>query len=94
MLVLVAYDISENKSRNNLIKRLRYFGLYRIQKSLFAGNLTIRERFNLIDDLEIFLSSERDNVMVFPVCESCKDSYAQFSEVPITLPEDFDFKII
>lgn len=32
MMVIVMYDISEDAPRNNLIKRLRYYGLRRIQK--------------------------------------------------------------
>ena len=42
MLTVVVYDISENTSRNNLIKRLQYFGLKRIQKSVFIGYLKLK----------------------------------------------------
>ena len=94
MLIFVAYDISENKSRNDLIKRLRHFGLYRIQKSLFAGNLTLDERFDLNKDMDMYLSSEKDNIMVISICEACKTSFIQFSETPISLPEKKDFKFV
>jgi CRISPR-associated protein Cas2 len=94
MLVFVAYDISENKSRNNLIKRLRHFGLHRIQKSLFAGNLSLDDRFDLNEDIDMYLSSEKDSIIITPVCESCKDSITQFSDMPISLPEKEDFKFI
>ena len=47
MMVIVMYDISEDAPRNNLIKRLRYYGLRRIQKSVFCGLLEIEERFEL-----------------------------------------------
>ncbi len=36
-IYLVAYDISNNKLRNRTVKRLKQTGLYRIQKSVFAG---------------------------------------------------------
>ena len=94
MLVFVAYDISEDKSRNDLIKRLRHFGLHRVQKSLFAGILTLEERFDLIDDIEIYLSSDKDNIIVMPICESCKENITQFSDMPIFLPEEKDFEFL
>ena len=94
MLVFVAYDISENKSRNGLIKKLQHFGLHRIQKSLFAGDLNLEERFDLNEDLDMYLSSEKDSIIVIPVCESCKSSIIQFSDMPVTLPEEKDFEFI
>ena len=94
MLVFVAYDISENKSRNNLIKRLMHFGLYRIQKSLFAGNLNLNDRFNLNEDMHMYLSSKNDNIIIIPVCKSCKEFITQFSDISISLPEKKDFEFV
>ena len=74
MLTVVVYDISENTSRNNLIKRLQYFGLKRIQKSVFIGYLELKERLDLVDDLDTFLSKESDSIIIFPLCENCKKS--------------------
>ena len=94
MLTLVAYDISENKNRTDLIKKLRHFGLHRIQKSLFAGDLDLNERLDLLDELEIFLSSNKDSIMMFPICENCKESINIFSDYEIYLPENSDFQFI
>jgi CRISPR-associated protein Cas2 len=94
MLTFVSYDISEDKSRNHLIKKLMHFGLHRIQKSLFAGNLDLNERIDLSNELEIFLSSEKDSIMIFPICESCKSSLNIFSDNGISLPEELEFKFV
>jgi len=94
MLIFVSYDISENKNRNDLIKKLRHFGLYRVQKSLFAGNLDLNERMNLLDTIEVFLSSDRDSVIMLPCCENCKESISIFADFEILLPEDKEFEFI
>ena len=52
MLVWFIYDISKNKNRNKLIKLAQEYGLYRVQKSVFLGDVEM----NLLD--EITLQSE------------------------------------
>lgn len=73
-MTIVVYDISDNSLRSNLIKRLQYFGLKRIQKSVFIGYLEIKERLDLAEDLETFLSKDTDSIIILPLCESCKSS--------------------
>ncbi|MDR3291961.1 MAG: CRISPR-associated endonuclease Cas2 [Methanobrevibacter sp.] len=94
MLTLAVYDISENKSRNTLIKLLRHFGFYRIQKSVFVGNLNLNKRMELMEDIEIHLSSDRDSIMLFPICESCKDSIEICSDYEISLDHQLEFKVL
>lgn len=74
MLTVVVYDISDNNSRLYLIKKLQFFGLKRIQKSVFIGYLEIKERLDLADDLETYLSKDTDSIIILPLCESCKNS--------------------
>ena len=74
MLTVVVYDITDNNSRSHLIKKLQYFGLKRLQKSVFIGYLELQERLDLADDLNNFLSNDSDSIVIFPLCENCKDS--------------------
>ena len=74
MLTVVVYDISDNTSRSYLIKKLQYYGLKRLQKSVFIGYLEPDERLNLANDVETYLSSDNDSIVIFPICESCKKS--------------------
>ena len=74
MLTLVVYDISDNTSRSYLIKKLQYYGLKRLQKSVFIGYLESKERLDLAEDLETYLSKDSDSIVILPMCESCKKS--------------------
>ena len=74
MLTAVVYDISDNTSRLSLIKKLQYFGLKRIQKSVFMGYLDTDERLNLAEDIEAYLSKETDSIIILPLCENCQNS--------------------
>jgi CRISPR-associated protein Cas2 len=95
MLFFVIYDISENKSRFSLIKRLQHFGLHRIQKSAFAGNLEFKSKIELIEDIDFYLSSEHDSIIILPICERCKGSIEIFSETEIILPsEEINYKLV
>ena len=74
MLTVVVYDISDNTSRMHLIKKLQSFGLKRLQKSVFIGYLEMQERLDLAEDFKVYLSNEKDSIVMFPLCESCKGS--------------------
>lgn len=72
MLTVVVYDISDNMSRSYLIKKLQYYGLKRLQKSVFIGYIEADERLDLADDVETYISSDKDSIVILPLCESCK----------------------
>lgn len=93
MLTIVTYDISDNTTRSYFIKKLQSYGLYRIQKSVFAGHLSLDERLNLADETESFLSSDNDSIIIFPLCKSCRDSILYDGEVYI--PEnDLNYRFL
>ncbi len=65
----IASDSSGNKRRRHIIKEMEGFGLYRVQKSVFLGNIE-RNRF---DELTLFseelIDKEKDSVYLFPMCK-------------------------
>ncbi|MCK4761869.1 MAG: CRISPR-associated endonuclease Cas2 [Candidatus Aminicenantes bacterium] len=73
MNVWVIYDIAGTKSgdtrRRKIIKEIESFGLYRVQKSVFLGNI----EKNRIDELVVFsedlIEEEHDSVYIFPMCK-------------------------
>ena len=81
MMVIVMYDISEDAPRNNLIKRLRYYGLRRIQ-----------ERFELASEFDFYLSSDKDSIALFPICESCVESI--LIEGALSLPQKEEYVFV
>lgn len=91
MLIFVMYDISEHSTRTSFINKLRYFGLRRIQKSIFAGILSIEERLDLAEEFDFFLSSDKDSIIMIPVCESCESSIFIEGEVNLPKPQNYAF---
>lgn len=68
MKVLVVYDITSDRLRNKISEALKDFGLVRIQKSAFIGELNSEER----KDVENFLKRQplekNDRIDIFPIC--------------------------
>jgi CRISPR-associated protein Cas2 len=68
MLTWVVYDISKNRTRTKIAKRCLDYGLYRVQKSVFLGDLAA----NRVDEVVMFsrelLNMETDAMYVFPMC--------------------------
>lgn len=91
MLIFVLYDISDNLSRSNFIKKLRFYGLKRIQKSVFSGFLNIEERLDLINEFDLFLSSENDSIVLIPICESCRKSISFEGNLKLPKKEKYIF---
>ncbi len=94
MLTLVIYDISDNHERSRLIKKLQHFGLHRIQKSAFLGNLKSQKRIELGDVIQYHLSGPKDSIYIIPICDKCKDMTRIFSAEKRVLEESDEFKIL
>ena len=69
MLVWVIYDIVKNKTRSKVGKSCLNAGIYRVQKSVFLGDLNL----NQIDELSIkikdIIDKNKDSVYIFPMCK-------------------------
>jgi len=69
MLVWVIYDISINKKRSKVAKICKNIGLYRVQKSVFLGDIET----NCIDELHLqceeIIDKKTDSVYIFPMCK-------------------------
>jgi CRISPR-associated protein Cas2 len=72
MLVWVIYDISENRIRSRVAKICKGYGLFRVQKSAFLGDLNRNESDSLALECEAIIDGS-DSVYVFPMCEDCFD---------------------
>ncbi len=70
MIVWVIYDISENKIRNKVIKACKNIGLYRVQKSVFLGDIENNEFDELKIKLDDFIEKATDSVYIFPMNKS------------------------
>jgi len=68
VITWVIYDIVKNKTRTLVARACIGAGLYRVQKSVFLGNLNR----NQIDELALkcsdLIKKEEDSVYIFPLC--------------------------
>jgi CRISPR-associated protein Cas2 len=69
LLVWVIYDITENRIRQKVSDRCKNYGLYRVQKSVFLGDLNTNDRDSLGLEFKELIDTERDSVYIFPMDE-------------------------
>lgn len=86
MLVWVIYDISENRIRSRVAKICKNYGLFRVQKSAFLGDLNKNEADSLGLECEAIVEGS-DSVYVFPMCEEC------FGKIKL-IGEGFDRELV
>ncbi|AZO96388.1 CRISPR-associated endonuclease Cas2 [Halocella sp. SP3-1] len=69
MLVWFIYDIVADRARKKLADKAIEQGLYRVQKSVFLGNIDN----NLMDELLVYaeemINPDEDSIYVFPMCQ-------------------------
>jgi CRISPR-associated protein Cas2 len=67
VLTWVVYDITKDRTRTKIAKRCLDFGLYRVQKSVFLGDLAS----NRVEEILLFsrelLDLKTDSVYIFPM---------------------------
>jgi CRISPR-associated protein Cas2 len=68
MLTWVVYDISKDRTRTKIARRCLDFGLYRVQKSVFLGDVPSNRVEEIILFSQELLNLETDAVYVFPMC--------------------------
>jgi len=70
MMTLVIYDISDDEVRLRVSKVCKRFGLSRIQRSAFLGELTSSKRKELALKLRRTLGGRKGNIQIFIICRS------------------------
>jgi len=67
--IFIMYDIESNKVRYNIVKYLERMGCYRMQKSIFLGNLSMEKYEKIKSDMvEVqSLYENHDSIIVCPV---------------------------
>ncbi len=69
MLTWVLYDIEKDKARTKIAKACEQAGIYRVQYSVFLGELNRTRRKELRAKIEDLMDPERDRVYIFPMCK-------------------------
>lgn len=69
MLTWVVYDVSATPKRTKIAKACKEAGLYRVQKSVFLGNLERNQVDSLALQCEELMALEKDSLYIFPMCD-------------------------
>ena len=69
MLVWAVYDIRVNKTRTRIAKACKKLGLYRVQKSVFLGDLEANRLDELAAQSRAEINEDTDSVYIFPMCK-------------------------
>ncbi|MFH1428651.1 MAG: CRISPR-associated endonuclease Cas2 [Candidatus Margulisiibacteriota bacterium] len=70
MLTWLISDISEDKVRNKLVKECKKVGMYRVQKSVFLGDIENPDVKTIKQFADSIIDHETDSVYIFPMCEA------------------------
>jgi len=68
MITWVIYDIVKNKTRARIARECKSSGLYRVQKSVFLGDLNKQEIDELVIVCSELINKDKDSVYIFPLC--------------------------
>lgn len=87
MLTWVIYDITKDRTRTKIADRCLDFGLQRVQKSVFLGEIPPNRVEEILQFSRDLLDLKTDAVYVFPMC---KDDFAKVRIVG----QGFDKKLV
>jgi CRISPR-associated protein Cas2 len=87
MICWVIYDIENDRARTKAAKCCKQAGLYRVQLSVFLGEVCANDKDALQLQLEELIDLERDKVYIFPMS---RDELRQ----TVLLGQAFDKKLV
>lgn len=70
MLIWVIYDVQLDRIRNNIVKKCKNAGLYRVQKSVFLGDVEANQFDELKLVLDNLINKEKDSVYIFTMSKA------------------------
>lgn len=75
-MIWVIYDISNNLLRTKVSEKCKDYGLERMQKSAFLGNLDLNNAEMLAIEIEDILKKDNESniedcVFILPMCDNC-----------------------
>lgn len=88
MLVMISYDVVDDKKRLKLMKFLKDYG-DRVQKSVFECNLSANTYERVKDGVEVIINKRKDRVRYYRICKGCVDRVEVSGWGEVTEEEDF-----
>ncbi|MEM2955070.1 MAG: CRISPR-associated endonuclease Cas2 [Candidatus Nanoarchaeia archaeon] len=94
MLYWVIYDISENKIRSKIASKCKDYGLKRVQKSTFLGDISKNKMDMFAIEIREILKNNKNLVYIIPSCKSCFRDKIIEGEFDMKTIKEKDFIII
>lgn len=69
MLTWIIYDIAKDRTRRKVAKAILGKGLYRVQKSVYLGDIDSNRLDEILLESAELMDDETDSVYAFPMCE-------------------------
>jgi len=69
--IYVVYDVQDDGLRNKLANILLFYGLHRVQYSVFCGLISMEDKKNLLREIRSLNIGENDKIHVFDLCNKC-----------------------
>ena len=88
MLILISYDIEDDRTRTRLAHKLKDFGP-RVQKSVFEADLELSELKRLHKLLDKVKLLENDSIRVYQICSDCSRKITIWGLGEVTKDKDF-----
>jgi len=85
MITWVIYDIADDKIRTRVAKICKEYGLYRVQKSAFLGDINKNQKDELLLRCKEITDTETDSVYIFPMCD---DDFRKVKMIGKTFDKD------
>ena len=71
--LIVCYDVEKTKDRNKVINVLEYYGLTRVQYSVFMGSLTDTRLHQMNVRIKREFKKPSIKILVIEVCNACME---------------------
>ena len=88
MLYMVCYDISDDKTRNQMSERLLDFGV-RIQESVFECVLDEEAQEQMMERLDKVPPAKTDKVRIYRMCQTCVTTVKIYGPGEVTRDPEF-----
>jgi CRISPR-associated protein Cas2 len=88
MLVMISYDVVDDKKRLRLMKFLKDYG-ERVQKSVFECNLDLKTYEQVKAGAEKIINKRKDRVRYYRMCGNCQDKIEISGWGEVTEEEEF-----
>ncbi|MBO0798379.1 MAG: CRISPR-associated endonuclease Cas2 [Blastocatellia bacterium] len=85
MLVLITYDISNQKRLRRVARLLQTYGV-RLQRSVFECRIDPKHFDELLVKINEAIKHHEDRVHVYRICESCQERFTRYNRGNL-LPE-------